>query len=376
MELKIVADAAAAAALFHHGPGDILRVGPSDEFTYDATSMAVHDGINVIRPNDRRAKQPGRWLRRKLTGDDLLGVLQDSGEMGFATLVTDADLADGETLVINDETFEFDELDTEAVEAADNGDFDSEDSPLVVAGAVASYPSITFAEGKLIQIEDEILRVTAVSGGNVTFARGQSGTSVAAHADDAAIFHGDGVTLGSIAVGLPDEYDGGPRVPSFGLWALEADVTALSAVCSASVVSILAEDAGGTLFIHAKEVGPLGIELSTTIAGGTNKLVDQLGQDNPAPILNGRAVESTKTSLCYRSVSEAEIAAGEMHFAIPFDPQAVVFSRLTNASLLGQHKDWDGQFILGAKRLTLKDNGEANWESGDFVSVLVTDSGR
>jgi hypothetical protein len=60
-----------------------------------------------------------------------------------------------------------------------------------VVGAVTSYTGTVFVVGMLIKIQNEILRVTAINGNDVTFARGQLGTTAASHAAALDIFVGN-----------------------------------------------------------------------------------------------------------------------------------------------------------------------------------------
>jgi hypothetical protein len=91
----------------------------------------------------------------------------------------------------DDETY--DELAfTDSTDDAQGGDFNNVTNPLTVVAAVTNYAAITFVVGLLVKIENEILRVTAVVGNDVTFARAQLGTVAAAHADGTSLLVGAG----------------------------------------------------------------------------------------------------------------------------------------------------------------------------------------
>lgn len=79
-------------------------------------------------------------------------------------------------------------LTTNSTEVTAGGDFNNTTDPLTVIGAVVTYPAITFVSGKYIKIGTEILKVTLVAGNDVTFARGQFGTTIAVHANGVTIF--------------------------------------------------------------------------------------------------------------------------------------------------------------------------------------------
>lgn len=93
------------------------------------------------------------------------------------------DLIIRSTSLEDDQTYDEGSIATDSTEDTADGSFNNTTSPLTVVGAVASYPSVAFAVGLFIKIENELLRVTAVDAGDVTFARAQLGTTVAAHAD-------------------------------------------------------------------------------------------------------------------------------------------------------------------------------------------------
>ena len=92
-----------------------------------------------------------------------------------------------ETPVTYDEGYT---LDTDTTEVTAGGDWNNLTNPLTVVDAVIDYPAITFTVGKYLRIGTEVLRVTVVAGNDVTFARGQFGTTIAVHADAAVIFDG------------------------------------------------------------------------------------------------------------------------------------------------------------------------------------------
>jgi hypothetical protein len=77
---------------------------------------------------------------------------------------------------------------TDSTDDTQGGDFNNTTAPLTVTGAVTNYPNITFVVGLLLKLENEILRVTAVNGNDVTFARAQFGTTAAAHANGVSVF--------------------------------------------------------------------------------------------------------------------------------------------------------------------------------------------
>lgn len=89
-------------------------------------------------------------------------------------------------------TYTADPLTTDTGENTESNDFNNVTSPLTVVGAVATYALITFAVGQIFKLGSEILIVTGISGNDVTFARGQLGTTNAVHANGVDILTSGG----------------------------------------------------------------------------------------------------------------------------------------------------------------------------------------
>lgn len=124
-DLKQVANHPELLALTIHNHGDMCAVGFPGSYTfwsYDAASEeAMGDGSTVIRPANRLVTQPGRWkicalgVKAASIGHAAFqaasGVLRDSGRKHINVLRLAADVADGETVTIGDDVYEFDDDD-------------------------------------------------------------------------------------------------------------------------------------------------------------------------------------------------------------------------------------------------------------------------
>lgn len=150
----------------------------------------------INKPNLKLAL--GRGFRASSGGSPTKDVRHDKTVTNpGAGLPIDLGKTDIKELIIrstgleDDETY--DELAfTDSTEVTAGGDWNNVTSPLTVVAAVTDYPAITFVVGKLFRLGTEIIRVTAIAGNDVTFARGQLGTTNAVHADGVAIFEGAG----------------------------------------------------------------------------------------------------------------------------------------------------------------------------------------
>ncbi|MCK5642321.1 MAG: hypothetical protein KAJ19_16055, partial [Gammaproteobacteria bacterium] len=128
--------------------------------------------------------------------------LADAGEPADNVLRVDANVISAETVTIGDDVYEVEIVNTDTTDDTQGGDFNNVTDTLTVVDFVTNYPNTTVAVGLLLRIETEIIKISAVNGNDVTFTRGVSGTTNAAHADANDVFEGDGVVAGNIPVGL------------------------------------------------------------------------------------------------------------------------------------------------------------------------------
>jgi hypothetical protein len=119
---------------------------------------------------DRTVKNPGGGVSISLGKTGIKNVIVRSVSLG------------------TDVTYVEDTLETDSTENTAGGDWNNVTSPLTITDAVVDYPGITFEVGLFLKIQNEILKVTAVDGNDVTFARAQLGTMAAVHADGEDIF--------------------------------------------------------------------------------------------------------------------------------------------------------------------------------------------
>ena len=79
------------------------------------------------------------------------------------------------------------------------GDFDNTTDPVSIVST--DYPNISFAVGRLLKIENEILEIVEVDGTAVKVGRGRLESTAEAHADESDIFRGtdaENVTYASL----------------------------------------------------------------------------------------------------------------------------------------------------------------------------------
>ena len=83
-------------------------------------------------------------------------------------------------------TYDVDPLTTDTADNTAGGDFNVLTNPLSIVAA--TYPGVVATVGALIKVEDEIMKVSAVGGGNITLERGALGTTIAMHANALDIY--------------------------------------------------------------------------------------------------------------------------------------------------------------------------------------------
>jgi hypothetical protein len=274
------------------------------------------------------------------------------GQRAINVLRVASDVVHEQTVTIGDDVYEIEIVNTDSTDDTDNGDFDSEDSPLEIAAA--DYPGTTWAAGLLIRVENEIMRVASVSGGVVTLLRGQSGTTIAAHADAENIYKGGGVTAGRIAVGLVTTLTPAAFSP-----ALVADIN------EHGTEEVTAVDVSeNEVLITADAVGAVVLACAETLGGANNAWA-------AAAMYGGKASGLVKLSIQKRVPKAVEIALGTMQFHFDFAP--TVMAVLVNITATpGVAKPWDGTVEVLENLVTLVDGGSENLEATDTVTLVVS----
>lgn len=284
--------------------------------------------------------------------DSELGALRDPGRCAVNVLRVASDVVGATDVVVGADEYEIEIVNTDSTDDTDNGDFDNVDSPLTVVDAVTSYPGCTFAVGTLIRIENEILRVSAVEGDDVTFLRAQSATTAAAHADASDIFIGNGVTAGAIAVGLVTTL-----TPTAYTAALVADANEHGTEAVTWVAISVNE-----VLIVADAVGAVVLACTESLGGANNAWA--------AAAMYGGAAPATKKLVAQTRVPNAtEVALGNMHFQ--FDAAPTVLAVEVRVTATGVVTAWGGSIAVSGNRVTLTNGTDPDWATTSTVKVLA-----
>ncbi len=276
------------------------------------------------------------------------GQLQDPGSpaQNFLTFIGAA--VDGDVYEIGGTIFEMERLDTDTTDDTANGDFNNTTNPLTLVGGVAAYPNAPFTVGRLIRVQNEIMRVTAVAGGDVTLARGVSGTTNAVHANAQSIFRGNGIAGGSdVAVGMV--------IPHTGT----SLATALGAEMEAADLGFDAHVGTGFLAIASSLPGPAlnGVSCTTTNSAGNSWV---------APVTFGGVAPARKMfAIQGRVVASVEDTLQTMAFVFP------AAHKIVTVSVNGKFSDATVTYSTPANLAFLDFAGTVAIVAGDLVTVTA-----
>ncbi len=263
------------------------------------------------------------------TGCEFVRVVEsvgvdDAGAPMRNILRVASDVISAETVTIGADVYEVEIVNTDSTDNTANGDFNNTTNPLAVTGAVARYANCTLSVGKLIRIQNEILRVTANNGADVTFARGASGTTVATHADAQDIYVGNGIAGGStVAVGLVTTLTPTAFMPAL-VWDINHAGTLHRKATQITVNHMLLESAdavGGT--VAADTVATTCTE---TLTGTNNAWA-------ASAMFDGKAAGARKLSLFTHTVLQVEVDLDLLVIPVAFVPVGFIAQVYSSAGV-------------------------------------------
>jgi hypothetical protein len=284
----------------------------------------------------------------------LNSILRSVGAKAFSILRVAADVVSAKTVTIGSDVYEVEIINTDSTEVAANDDFANTDNPLVLSTAGADYASVTWTAGLLIRLENEIMRIQSVNSDKVRLQRGHSGTTIASHADAVSIYEGDGVTAGSIPVGMVATLT--PAVFTVAL------VGAINQFATEAVTALKIGD--NEVIVFADAVGVVALATTETLAGVDNAW-------DTATMRGGAAAGIKRSAHVVRVPNAAEVALGNVHIPLDFTPTFVLVHVVATAT--GIELAWDGGILIDATNnvITLDNDGTVDWATTNTAYVLA-----
>lgn len=288
--------------------------------------------------------------------------LADAGEPGDNVLRVDANVASAETVTIGDDVYEVEIVNTDTGDDSQGGDFNNVTALLTVVDFVTNYPNSPATAGLLYRLENEIMKISDVDGNDVTFVRGVSGTTTAAHADALDLFEGDGVVAGNIPVGLV-----ATLTPLAFIAALTADVNSFGTeLVTAQVPSVT-----NAMYVYTSVSRGDGVPLGSAVAIATTETLG--GADNvwaAATLETGRIAGTRDASLQIHTVTATEVALGEHRMTFPFTINAFITQAYTGAGV-PKNNLTDQIVIENNNQIVWDGTGAINPAAGDKLHVLA-----
>ena len=328
----------------------------------DATQRNSVKGTTLVDLTNGLLYQNTSDIAGAPTWDKANSPLSDAGDPGDNVLRVAADVISAETVTIGDDIYEVEIVNTDTTDDAQGGDFVPVTNPLPVADFVTNYPNTTVAVGLLLRLENEIMKISAVDGNDVTFERGVSGTTIATHADAVDVYEGDGVVAGNIPVGLV-----ATLTPVVFIAALVADINAFGTeLITAQVPSVT-----NSMYIYTSVTAGDGVPFGSAEVIATTETLT--GVDNVwavAAVESGRAAGTRLASMQIHTVTATEVALGEHRMTFPFAIVAFVTQAYTGAGV-PKNALTDQIVVENTNQIVWDGTGALNPAAGDTLHVIA-----
>ncbi len=266
-----------------------------------------------------------------------------------------------ETVTVGDDVYEIEIVNTDSTDDTANDNFNNITNPLVVGDAVANYPECDLSVGMLVRIQNEILRVTANDGTDVTFQRGVSGTTTATHADGQNIYVGDGIDPGStIAVGLVTTLTPAVFTPALANDINNSGTMAVFATSLQTGAEMLLESSDG---VGADVVSSSDALACTETLGGTNN------GWAAATMFDGKDAGARGFSMFTHTVLAVEVALSRVRLSMPFIPTGFIVQAYNSSGLFkGTLSD---DVTISGNQVLYTFAGSTHLVAGDTVTVMA-----
>lgn len=325
------------------------------------TSLHTHDlehGASDVTATADEINQALDGIAAEVTAAGLSSISQQAvkfpGLNALGVLRVASDVADGQLVEIGADVYEVDIINTDSGDDTAGGSWNNVTNPLTVDLAGAGYANLRGAVivGDLIRVGNEIMKVTAIAGTLHTFARGRCGTTAAAHLNAQDIFHSDAPGMTNIPVGLVVTL-----TPTVYTAALAPEINAENTE-GVRATRISANE----VLVHLMDAAATQLDLAESLAGANNAW-------DTAATRGGAAAALPRLARASRVPNAQEVALGNLHVVLPFEPAAVIVQVRVTAS--GAVKAWDGNTVVSGSRVTLTNTGGTNWAQTDTIHVIA-----
>jgi hypothetical protein len=324
---------------------------------------------------------------------------EDAGLVALGVVRIEAAVEDGETVVIGDDTYEFDTDDaiTEGniqvdvsggSEVASQGTLTVDTQPLSGDTMTIGTKEYTFVPDGTANADGEIDVGEDLAGAKVNIVaaiNGEDGFSTAHTLVTAADFVTNDCVITAITPGTAGDdiattetFDEATNVfdaVKLGTTTAGVDATAdeataaLETVINASATEAVVADKidANEVLILADAVGDVTLAMSETMGGANNTVWDTaMGE--------GAAVADKKMVTLVRVPTATEVATGNLHVALDFEPVMVLAQ--VRVTTTGAAKAWDGDVIItGGSNpyVTLNNDGSTDWATTDTIHIMAAE---
>jgi hypothetical protein len=282
-------------------------------------------------------------------------MVQLAGSKAYNVLALGANVADAQTIVIGNDTYEIDVIQTATGVNSSGGQLNNTAKTSVIT-VTAHGQSV----GGLLLCQNELMRVIEVLNANtVKVKRGACGTSIATHADGQGIFKSAaGFTAGNIPVGI-----GAALTPIAAKAVIAGTINERLGVVK-NVRAFTRAD--HSVVVVGTSAGACVYACTETLAGAGNewRWATMGGYVEPG---TGRMHREVRAPLA------EEVTAGEIIVALDFVPKFVDVKFITTAT--GAVVAWDGKFVIDTtnKTVTIDNSGNTDWSANETMYLIVTE---
>jgi hypothetical protein len=272
-----------------------------------------------------------------------------------------SNIAEGETVTIGTNVYEYDVVNTDTTVNTSGGEWNNTSDPILVTVAAHGWSA-----GDLCRVESEIFKVLRViSTSQVVLARGRAGTAVATHADGLDIFDSTTPPASNIPVGVVTTLTPAVAGPALtdeinnALAGAERATAKASTVYSTLVATTVLS---AHVRVDALATGANTTATTETLAGANNAW-------NTATLTGGQAAAFKKVARVSYVPTSTDVALDQFQVPLDFTPTVVDVTHLTTST--GVVAAWDGARTIGTNLITIGNGGTSDWATTSTLYIVA-----